>query len=108
MKPIVIPDRSQGASAQRSVAAVKTKPRTNEPLMFTTKVSQGNALWLRRLMRPPTPYRASAPRAPATPIAIAVRISDRLFESAGLDRSLLPPGSTTNRFGRSHQLPVVG
>jgi hypothetical protein len=63
--------RTQGATANRSPSSVTSRPSRNDPLTFTTNVPQGNDP-SRLETQPSSPYRASAPSAPATPIATAV------------------------------------
>lgn len=75
---MVTVDRTHESTLTRSVRSTKRKPIAKAPLMLTTNVPHGNAPGQRRLTAPSSPYRASAPTAPATAIPTTVTSRDTI------------------------------
>jgi uncharacterized protein len=73
--PTVVAVLNHGTTTTRpSMKTAKRKPMASDPLTLTTNVPQGNGPSFLDVMSPSNPYRATAPKKPATPTAIIVRI----------------------------------
>src|SRR5437763_4597816 len=69
-KPTVSAMRSVGCGRNRSVISAKMNPSAKQPDTLITSVSQGNTPAMCSLMKPPSEYRAIAPKKPAMPTHI--------------------------------------